>query len=95
MPGRNGTGPIGMGAKTGRGMGLCRTGVTPNRIPVGYGLGFGYGCRRGWGRYAVDDTAVVTPEEEKAILENHKAVLEARLKSVKKMLDDFNRSQDQ
>ncbi|MBN2558111.1 MAG: DUF5320 domain-containing protein [Clostridia bacterium] len=43
MPGRNGTGPLGQGPMTGRGMGYC-TGV---RAPY-YGMGFGYG--RGFGR---------------------------------------------
>lgn len=44
MPRRDGTGPMGLGAMTGRGLGAC-TGVN---APV-YG-GFGFGWRRGVGR---------------------------------------------
>ncbi len=35
MPGRDGTGPLGLGGMTGRGLGFCS------------GLGLGYNCRRG------------------------------------------------
>lgn len=45
MPGRDGTGPMGMGRMTGRKLGVC-TGINaPN-----YGNGFGRGCGRGFGR---------------------------------------------
>ncbi len=44
MPGRDGTGPMGQGAFTGRGMGTGNdTGVT------GYGRGYGRGDGRGFG----------------------------------------------
>ncbi len=45
MPGRDGTGPMGQGAMTGKGMGVC-AGVN---APF-YGFGFGRGCGRGSGR---------------------------------------------
>jgi len=45
MPRRDGTGPIGRGAKTGRGLGANRR----VNAPV-YGGGFGRGCGRGAGR---------------------------------------------
>jgi len=45
MPRRDGTGPLGMGAMTGRGLGVC-TGVN---API-YGGWFGGGCGRGFGR---------------------------------------------
>lgn len=45
MPRRDGTGPMGMGAMTGRGIGVC-TGVN---VPV-YGGWVGRGCGRGFGR---------------------------------------------
>ena len=45
MPRGDGTGPMGMGAMTGRGLGLC-SGVN---APL-YGRGFGRGCQRGFGR---------------------------------------------
>lgn len=43
MPRRDGTGPEGRGAMTGRGLGPCNGG-NPN-----YYRGFGYGCRGGRG----------------------------------------------
>lgn len=45
MPGRDGTGPMGRGAATGRGLGFC-TGAYAGRHAVGAGLGFGCGCNR-------------------------------------------------
>jgi len=46
MPGGDGTGPMGMGAMTGRGAGYCAG--SPDIIP-GRGLGLGRGLRRGRG----------------------------------------------
>ncbi|MDD2288789.1 MAG: DUF5320 domain-containing protein [Bacteroidales bacterium] len=44
MAGRNGTGPLGMGPLTGRGLGPCGRGYFANRRPrVGYGRGLRYG----------------------------------------------------
>jgi hypothetical protein len=46
MPGRNQTGPQGLGPMTGRGAGLC----TGNAVAgQGYGMGFGRGCGFGGG----------------------------------------------
>lgn len=45
MPARDGTGPNGLGAKTGRGLGACTTAV-----PEGYARKTGYGRRGGCGR---------------------------------------------
>ena len=56
MPGRDGTGPMGMGAMTGRAAGLCAGFSAPgyaNSIPGrGFGMGFGRGSfgGRGGGR---------------------------------------------
>ncbi len=55
MPQQNGTGPQGLGPRTGRGMGRCG-GTTLVRggdgLGRGWGRGFGAGCRggRGWGQ---------------------------------------------
>jgi hypothetical protein len=52
MPGGDGTGPLGQGPMTGRGMGTC----TPANVPAtgrrfsGFGRGFGCGRGRGFGR---------------------------------------------
>lgn len=53
MPGGDGTGPMGMGSMTGRGVGLCSgSGVPGYQNPVpGRGCGMGYARGRGfWGR---------------------------------------------
>ena len=51
MPGRDGTGPVGMGPMTGRGMGYCSGVATPGYAnPVaGRGFRMGFGCGRGLG----------------------------------------------
>ena len=56
MPGRDGTGPMGQGMMTGRGMGLCAGVPVPGYTAWcggrghGRGLGFGRGPGRGWGK---------------------------------------------
>ncbi len=48
MPGRDGTGPRGEGAMTGRGLGGCRrTADLEQRVREGQGLGTGWGQGRG------------------------------------------------
>lgn len=47
MPGRDGTGPFGMGFRSGRGLGFCaRTVATVARPCLGFGLGYGLGRGR-------------------------------------------------
>ena len=75
MPGLNGTGPMGAGAMTGRGMGYC------NKANAGMGfygrrMGRGFGFRR---FYAAPDAA---PEQTKDILEQQKSFLERELASI-------------
>ncbi len=51
MPGREGIGPMGEGAMTGRGLGICEADSSARR-GAGRGMGSGRGlfCRRGSGR---------------------------------------------
>jgi hypothetical protein len=51
MPRRDGTGPMGAGSMTGRGLGIC-TGANAVKYGAGLGMGLGLGlaCRRGFGR---------------------------------------------
>ena len=53
MPRRDGTGPMGAGSMTGRGLGSC-TGANAVKYGAGLGLGLGLGlaCRRGFGHVA-------------------------------------------
>jgi hypothetical protein len=57
MPGRNGTGPVGEGPKTGRGLGNCGNNADDNvrdenrqGLGRGRGMGLGRGPGRGMGR---------------------------------------------
>lgn len=46
MPGRDGTGPMGQGAMTGRGLGNCVKTIVPLAAGAVAGLCFGFGRRR-------------------------------------------------
>jgi len=79
MPGQDGTGPLGQGAMTGRGLGPCGGGMRR-------GFGRGFGRARCPARFAVG----FTKEEEKKILESElkeidleKQDIEKRLKEIK------------
>jgi len=75
MPRRNGTGPMGNGPMTGRGMGYCRGGAG---VGYGYGMGRGAGFGRGlgWGMYV----APISLTERKRMLEEELKQLEAQMK---------------
>jgi len=49
MPARNGTGPLGGGPRTGRGLGGCPP-TGPRPTGRGFGRGLGRGLGRGFGR---------------------------------------------
>ena len=51
MPRRDGTGPNGMGSRSGRGLGVC-TGVNAPRYGGEFGAGYGMGGGRGGGMRA-------------------------------------------
>lgn len=72
MPRRDGTGPQGLGAMTGRGAGVCG-----GARPLGNGAGRGLNCRR------VGINAVTT---DKDILTQQKTILEARLAEINNQL---------
>lgn len=99
MPGRNGTGPLGMGSLTGKGLGPCGRGRFVGRRPrlgfkYGYGRGYGLGYGRGLGYYDYYDTNPYEPSypvdegTEKAFIEEEKAILEARLREINGILDE-------
>ncbi|MHB1314534.1 MAG: DUF5320 domain-containing protein [Christensenellales bacterium] len=88
MPGRNGTGPMGNGSMTGRGLGPCRG---ANAAGYGTGQGLGLACRRGFGRgfgryYYADPTSIKTQRE---LLEGQKEVLRSRLEVIDKQLENL------
>jgi len=79
MPYRDGTGPNGQGAATGRGLGLC-----VNARPRS---GLGLGCRRGCGNRVFRQTRNVDNTSDKQSLIAEKEKLEIRLESIKRQLE--------
>ena len=88
MPRRDGTGPMGAGSMTGRGLGLC-TGANAVKYGAGLGMGLGLGlaCRRGFGRgFAVIQTSSKTQKE---LLQEQKTMLQYRLTVIDKQLENL------
>ena len=70
MPRFDGTGPIGMGSRTGRGLGPC-----------GFGPRRGWGC---WGGYGYDGfRRFISPKNELAALEEEEKMLKEELQAIK------------
>lgn len=87
MPGRDGSGPVGRGAMTGRGLGYC-TGVLAARYGVGRRLGYGMGYGRGYRRYCVPES--IGPRDQREFLEEEKELLENRLSALNKQLEKID-----
>ena len=84
MPGRDGTGPMGAGAVTGRGMGGCVGTPVNGQYPV-----YGSGCQRRAGRGGMQSrgfgsgfAGVYPAATQKEALEQQRAALQARLDQV-------------
>ncbi len=81
MPGFNGTGPMGQGPRTGRGMGRC-------------GGSYGYGrnwLRRSW----FGPQRFISPKNELANLEEEEKILEEELSSLREEIKNIkNRDKD-
>lgn len=91
MPNRNGTGPMGLGPMTGRGLGLCTEAIAKKSVRrlerglasvgrCGYGRGFGRG-------YAANRGFSKTEEEE--MLRRERNVLQERLENIDKQLENL------
>lgn len=99
MPGKNGTGPLGNGPLTGRGLGPCNG--TNRGQYYGCGRGFGRGFGRGLGRgmgfgynstYGYNrsiEAHEMTQEEQKDMLNIEKEYLENELNLVNKHLENM------
>jgi hypothetical protein len=84
VPGRDGTGPMGYGAMTGRGMGNC-AGVPGLRY--GAGLGFRRGFGRGFGGFVNPNLA--PPVTDKEYLQEQRELLKSRLEYLDKQLENI------
>jgi len=102
MPLGDGTGPIGLGPRTGRGLGHCSGYPYPGYLnPIGrgrgrrFGRGWGYGFGRGWGRrYGWWNNPYFnfeppTAEEEKGILNEELKVLKEEMKTIEDRLKEL------
>ena len=88
MPGRNGTGPMGTGAMTGRGLGSCAgMGISGKST----GLRRGMACRRGFGRGFRRFSAIGNPavDDRRDILQVQKNALINRLAAIDKQLESL------
>lgn len=86
MPRRDGTGPMGQGAMTGRGMGICNgADYTQYGYGVGYGRRTGFNCRRGYSRYYGAGAPVF--QQQPVSLKEQKELLERRLKEINNQID--------
>ena len=92
MPRRDGTGPMGAGSMTGRGLGICTsTNAVKYGAGPGMGLGFGLACRRGFCRgfgrgFAGNQTFSKTQKE---LLSEQKTMLQDRLDVIDKQLENL------
>ncbi len=86
MPGRDGTGPAGAGALTGRGLGPCAgTRMFARGAGCGFGAGMGLAQRRGFrGGFCRDCTFERMSEKE--MLLDQKNRLQRRLNAIEKQL---------
>lgn len=97
MPGFDRTGPMGAGARTGRGMGNCADDEHPDVAPRGLGFGRGRGWRRqaratgqpGWMRFgfAPDPAA---PSDEADLLTAQAKQLQAQLDVIQQRLTELS-----
>lgn len=83
MPRLDGTGPMGMGPMTGRGLGPCGYGIRGRGRGMGYGMMMG-GCP--W----YGQIAKPTPAEEKQILADQIAMLKDNLEVAQKRLSELD-----
>ena len=105
MPGRDQTGPMGYGPKTGRGAGFCagdpQTDYTSQMGGPGFGYefgrrrGFGGGMGRGrrarWGGFF----AQPTPQDERGLLNKQKEALQSRLNVIDQRLEELSSQESQ
>ncbi len=100
MPRGDGTGPNGLGPRTGRGLGYCNGYNSPGFTRGGYGYrgGYGRGFHRGygWGGYYNPNYAApqeFSPVSEKTLIENEIRILNDQLKNLQKRLGELEKSE--
>jgi len=87
MPRRDGTGPMGTGAMTGRGAGFCNAAKVVG-VMGGLGLGWRLGCRGGRGLGFRNN---INSEDRKNTLNEQKNFLENSLNLIKEELEELEK----
>ena len=82
MPTQDGTGPVGQGSMTGRGLGPCNTSEFAPLWCRGFRRGFG----KGFGFRKFQQNVELTSEQERKILEAELAEVEVEKKELEKAL---------
>ena len=103
MPRRDGTGPMGLGSRAGRGIGDCKDLPMPedSRFGLGRRMGFGFGngqgrgrrrgCFSGWGRLGNNAVSqVMDTNFEKHALEAQAQALQSELDLIKQRLSEID-----
>ena len=106
MPGGDGTGPAGLGSRSGRAVGFCAGYPNPGYVNAGFGRGFGRGQgigrgRRYYQRYWMHPTPFfrgvnpeVNQEEEKSYLKNMIKELEEEIKSLQNRIQELSKEKN-
>jgi hypothetical protein len=98
MPRGDRTGPMGVGSRTGRGLGYCNADATPGLAnqPIvrrgwfGFGgRGGGCGWRHRFFATGIPSWAALTPEQEAADLNAQTEWLKAQLNAIQKRIDEI------
>ena len=85
MPRFDGTGPLGFGARTGKGMGRCSS------LAAGYrGMGMGMGMGRGRG-FGAGLYIGQTKEDEITSLKNEARIIEDHLNNIKQRISELEK----
>ena len=83
MPARDGTGPMGMGPMSGKGMGCCAGFAVPGYANAGYGHRHGF-QRRAYNCFSVQNMCA---EDEKTVLSRQADFFKRQLEQVQKRID--------
>lgn len=94
MPGRDGSGPLGAGPLTGRGLGPCAGRRLKYAAGAGAGIGLGLGLGLGLGRRrrfrgAGSTPAAVSGKTRKQLLQEQKDLLTRRLDAIERQMNDL------
>jgi len=95
MPWGDRTGPLGMGPRTGRGLGFC-SGFNSPGFTKGPGWGFGRGWGRGWRWFWAMNyfpEEVISSVDEKELLKEEAESLKRRLAAIEKRLAELEKTE--